>query len=276
MQVWAISLPNVKYGAHMPAEDSFTYNDNVFCVADGVTRDPIGLSDFTNLDPLEALEKYPNPSRAAKAAELCSASFVGLLENNSDTNVNAAMVECNKRIAELNQDLVCDYLENDYAATVAVGGKIVGNQLYWASIGDCQVAVFSKDGQKKFISPDGTESWGEYERKLGSKWSKPEYRVTVRRDFRNNPEQIQEGKLVSFGVLTGEKTAESFIMSGQQDLVAGDIVIFYTDGFMSFVDMPEFSQKIRDKKDFLVWQESLAATDLNKLGKERTIIVAAV
>lgn len=273
MKVWAKSLKNIQYGKILPTEDSFSYHNNVFCVADGVTRDPIGIPDFTNIDPLEALKNYPNPSPAATAAQICANTFVGQLDNHPGINVRDGLVAANERIAELNEGITCDYLENDFASCVAVGGKIIGDSLYWASIGDCRAAVFSKNGERRFITPDGTQNWIEYEQTLKNRWGKPDYRVMVRRDFRNQPTKMSNGKPVGFGVLTGEKKAESFIMSGEEKLLSGDTVVFFTDGFGPQADLSEFGQKVSNENDFLDWQKLLAEQDPDKLGKERTIIV---
>lgn len=40
------TLANNKYGHLMPEEDSFLYKDDIFCVADGITRDPTSPLDY--------------------------------------------------------------------------------------------------------------------------------------------------------------------------------------------------------------------------------------
>lgn len=275
MEAWSLSLPNVRYGAYMPNEDSLLYGKGVFCVADGVTRDPIGTPNFADKSTEEALRGYPRPSPATQAAEICTQTFIEQLEDTEETNVGAAMSLCNEKIAELNRGLVCDYLENDFAGCVAAGAKIVKDTLLWASIGDCRISVFSKNGTRKFTSTDGTENWVEYEKHHPNNWSNPEYRVTVRKEFRNT-KRLDNGKLVSFGVLTGESSAETFIQNGEVKLDVGDIIAFYTDGCAPYVSNNEFFEKVWSKEAFIKWQDSLAHENPDRFGKERTIIVVKI
>ena len=60
-------------GLNFPIEDQYYANNNEAIVADGITRDPIGISDFSKCTKEEFLKKYPRPSGAELAAkEVCS------------------------------------------------------------------------------------------------------------------------------------------------------------------------------------------------------------
>lgn len=55
-----------------PVEDQFYVSGDEAIVADGITRDPIGISDLANCSPEEFIDKYPRPSGAFLAAkEIC-------------------------------------------------------------------------------------------------------------------------------------------------------------------------------------------------------------
>ena len=51
-------------GLNFPIEDQYYANNNEAIVADGITRDPIGISDFSKCTKEEFLKKYPRPSGA--------------------------------------------------------------------------------------------------------------------------------------------------------------------------------------------------------------------
>ena len=74
MLVYTNTFENIKTkGINFPVEDQYYANDNEAIVADGITRDPIGISDFSKTTKREFLEKYPRPSGAELAAkEICS------------------------------------------------------------------------------------------------------------------------------------------------------------------------------------------------------------
>ena len=248
-----------KYGKLHPTEDAYAYDSDRFCVADGITRDPLKHPDFTGHPFEELLKDYPNPSLAKAAADMCVDEFVK----------SASLASCNHRIAELNEGKEIDYLINDFAACVAAGGQLSGHKLSWSSIGDCFVAVFDRSGQKKFASPDGVVAWTNSDDSKHGDWNKPEQRKLVRSHYRNNPDEP-----ASYGALTGEKAAEEFIKSGTVDLAPGDVVFCYSDGFAKLVDHPEFLAKVMgNKSKFEDWDHQLAKQDYAKFGHERTLLV---
>ena len=102
----------------MPPEDSMLIKERIFCVADGITRDPISPKDFTNLSTEESLNKYPNPSGARFAADIFCESFVKSLNKKVPTikAIRNAFIYGNKKINELNKKHIkkVDYLVNDF------------------------------------------------------------------------------------------------------------------------------------------------------------------
>ena len=103
-------------GFNFPIEDQYYANDNEAIVADGITRDPIGISDFSKCTKEKFLEKYPRPSGAELAArEVCN-TF-----SKATGSLVDRLIEANRSVKRLNEKCIneCDYLENDYYGTVA-------------------------------------------------------------------------------------------------------------------------------------------------------------
>lgn len=115
-----------------------------------------------------------------------------------------------------------------------------------------------------------------YKREAGlPPWYLSECRKIVRSKWRNNPDNIIDGKCVSFGAITGEKEAISFIKSGEIEIEKEDTVLLYSDGFSEFLHEQEFINKILDfnKEDFENYIVSKSTQDYEKYGKEKTIII---
>jgi len=288
--VYSICLPNSKYGYLMPPEDSFLVDGNIFCVADGITRDPISPKDFTNKKIEDILKRYPNPSGARLAADTFCGQFVRSLKNKKVNikKIRRAFIQANNSIAELNKKNIkkVDYLVNDFLSCVASGGVIKGNKLYWGAICDCGIIIYSKNGKVKFRTPNWMKPFKEYEnkyiRKKNFDWVLSEYRKIIRSEYRNNTKKIVNNKCVSYGVLTGEKEAEYFMNFGEINLTKGDLVVFYSDGFEATVKhnkffdvIYDFSKSIVDQR-FLPFTLNLALKDNEKFGKERTLIAVTL
>jgi hypothetical protein len=213
------------------------------------------------------LEDYPDPSPAAEAATVANKVFLA-----SSSNPQKAMLEANEAVAKLNEGRTVDYLANDFAGCVFVGCTVRGETLYWASIGDCFVAVFDSSGKMTFISPDGVKHWREYEWGNQGNWEKPERRKEVRQRYRNNPDEP-----VAYGALTGEQSTEHFIESGERTLQAGDLICCFSDGFHPTILHPDFFGQLQEGDEaFRSWSTKLAAKDYGRYGHERTLLIAAV
>ena len=283
--IYKVSLPNYLYGHLMPPEDSMLVEGKIFCVADGITRDPISPKDFANLSIEERLKNYPNPSGARLAADTFCESFVKYLKNEkiiSVKTIRKAFIFGNKEIDRLNKKYVkkVDYLVNDFFGCVASGGVIYKNKLFWGAICDCGIIIYNKDGKIKFQTPNWMKPFEEYERKfLGREnFGHPEYRRMIRSEYRNNPKKIINNKCVSYGALTGEKEAEKFMNFGEIKLNKGDLIVFYSDGFASTVSHRKFFKTIYQENEsltdqlFIPYTLLLAKQNPSKFGKERTLI----
>lgn len=260
-------------GLNFPVEDQYYANDNEAIVADGITRDPIGISDFSKCKKQEFLEKYPRPSGAELAArEVCST-----FSNTTGSLVNR-LIEANRSVKRLNDKFIneCDYLENDYYGTVASCISIDDNILKYAYICDCGVIVYDKDGNVKFKTEDDKELYSDpYINKIGIPWNLPAARKIVRSEYRNNLNNIVDGKCASYGALTGEETAISFIRSGLLKLEDEDIIIVYSDGFSYYLTDKDFINNIINfnKDGFEKYIEEKSKKDYEKYGKEKTLVM---
>ncbi len=260
-------------GFDFPVEDQYYASDNDAIVADGITRDPVDVSNFSECYKEEFLEKYPRPSGAELAAKEICKSF----SKTSGSLINR-LIESNKSVKKLNEKYIpkCDYLENDYYGAVASCISISDDILYYAYICDCGVIVYDKNGSIKFKTEDDKELYSDsYINKIGFPWNLPEARVIVRRDYRNNLNNIVDDKCVSYGALTGEEDAIKFIKSGQIKLEDGDIIIVYSDGFSYYLNDKGFINNIINfnKEAFEKYVEDKSKEDYEKYGKERTLII---
>ena len=260
-------------GLNFPIEDQYYANDNEAIVADGITRDPIGISDFSKCTKEEFLKKYPKPSGAELAAKEVCSTFLNI----TGSLVNR-LIEANKSVRRLNDKFIneCDYLENDYYGTVASCISIDDNILKYAYICDCGVIVYDKNGNVKFKTEDDKELYSDpYINKIGIPWNLPAARKIVRSEYRNNLNNIVDGKCVSYGALTGEETAISFIRSGQLKLEDEDIIIVYSDGFSYYLTDKDFINNLINfnKDSFEKYIEEKSKEDYEKYGKEKTLVM---
>lgn len=274
MLLYANTFENAKtINCDFPIEDQFYATDSEAIVADGITRDPIGIRDLSSRTPKEFLEKYPRPSGAELAAkEICN-SF-----SSTKGPLVERLVECNKKVKMLNERYIpiCDYLENDYFGAVASCVKIENDVLNYAYICDCGIIIYDDIGNIKFQTEDDKELYSDpFINRIGIPWNLPEARIIVRRDFRNNLEQKVNGKCVSYGAITGEPAATNFIKSGNIKLTKGDTVVVYSDGIANFLHEEEFISKIThfEKSEFEDYIENKSRTNYERYGKEKTLVV---
>lgn len=279
--IYKISLPNIKYGHLMPPEDSLLIEENIFCVADGITRDPISPKNFSSLSIENALKRYPNPSGARLAADIFCESFTKYIKNKTISlkTVQTAFTTGNRKIKTLNKNNIkkVDYLVNDFFGCCASGGAIYKNKLYWGAICDCGIIIYDRNGKIKFQTPNGMEKFEKYEKKFLQKpnfnFTRAKYRKMIRSEYRNNIKNP-----FSYGALTGERTAEGFMNFDKIDLNKGDLIVFYSDGFEHTVKHKKFFKTIYQKnknladQHFIPYTLSLAKQDYHKFGRERTLI----
>ena len=260
-------------GFNFPIEDQYYANDKEGIVADGITRDPIGISDFSKYTKEDLLKYYPRPSGAELAAKKVCESFSksrGLLVDR--------LIEANRKVRILNEKNIskCDYLENDYYGAVASCVSIEDNILNYAYICDCGVIIYDKNGNIKFKTENDKELYSDsYINKIGISWNLPEARIIVRSKYRNNLKNIIDGKCVSYGALTGEEDASHFIRSGCFYLDKGDIVLVYSDGLSNYLNDGEFINQLLyfKKEKFEDFIEKKSKEDYEKFGKEKSLIM---
>lgn len=265
-----------KYGLKESQEDYYSVKDNIFCVADGITRD---LTDGTiinfpqNEEELKYLiSKYPNPSGALLASKIFCKSVVNELSKYKKNEISEellikVMKKANKDIWEINKDRNIDYVKEDLYGTVAVGGVIIDNVLYCFSIGDCHISLLNDNLDIVFTTFNEHKQNEDYLNniyipKYGFDWSNPECRRMVRRDYRNRPEMKYKGNDISFGALTGEMEAEYYFKTYKVDLSNVKYVCAYSDGCE-----PNFENKENIKK-VIENPESI-----KERGMEKTLII---
>lgn len=259
-----------KFGvpSNIPLEDQFYFTQDTMVVADGITRDSIGCPNLNEVSREYILQNYPNPSPATKAAEVVCKTFQ---QNNDLQDLEKIMLLANANIAKLNENLVCDYLENDYAACVAASAHIENDILHYSYICDCGVIVWDKNGNIRFQTSDDKALVDPYLAKKPYPWYMPEGRVIVRRDFRNNLNNIIDGKCVSYGAFTGEKTAEAFVKTGYIKLEKGDTIAVFSDGFTPLFELPDFFENLDNLENYVKTLESQPG-----FGSEKTIIIMSL
>lgn len=274
MLLYKNTFQNIKrLNCDFPIEDQFYADDNIAIIADGITRDPIGISDFSKYTKQEWLYKYPRPSGATLAAKVCCDEF-----KKATGTLKDKLIKSNKQIKKINDKYIkkCDYLENDYYGTVASCIRIDNYKLDYAYISDCGVIIYDKNGNIKFQTEDDHELYSTpYTRKLGMPWNLPETRVIVRRDYRNNLNNIKDGRCISYGALTGEESAVEFIREGQVDLEKNDTVILYSDGFKNYLHDEDFINHIIifSKEEFEYYLDKKSNLNSDIYGEEKTIII---
>lgn len=136
--------------------------------------------------------------------------------------------------------------------------------------------IYDYQGNIKFQTDDDKLLYSDpYINKIGISWNLPEARVIVRRDFRNKPNNIKDGKCVSYGAITGESEALNFIKSGSKKIEKGDLVLLYSDGFSNFLHEEDFINEIKNfnRISFEEYVNNKSITDYDSYGKEKTIVL---
>lgn len=274
MLIYKKTFENVKTSnCNFPIEDKYYADDTKAIVADGITRDPIGILDLSKVSYEEMIKLYPRPSGAELAAKTIVETFA-----KSEGNLLEKLIKCNQEVKKLNDLYInkCDYLQNDYYGAVASCVNIEGSKLHYGYICDCGIIIYDKYGNIKFQTEDDKEKYSDfYINEIGIPWYLPEARVIVRRDYRNNLNNIQNNHCVSYGAITGEEEAISFIHTGTIDLENTDIVVIYSDGFRNLLQLPEFINLIInfDSDNFEEYIEKISKSNYEKYGKEKTLII---
>lgn len=290
-RILSLHLNDQKYFKFHPSEDSLSYTQDTFVVADGITRDPLGILNFHDFKEEDIIKAYPNPSPAKIAADTFANSFLSKFSSDIDSleKFKNAFKVGNRSIKELNNknNPNPNYLDNDYWACVAAAAHIKDSKIFWGVIGDCRIKIFDKNGKLKFASPNSVETfekffYGPNNARDNFDWFKPESRVLVRKEFRNNPGKVSNGKNIGYGALTGEETAEEFMYFGELALEKKDLLILFSDGFESTIDEPNFFElaskaiELGNIAELKSWCIELGKRDYKSFGREGSMILIQV
>ena len=263
-----------KYGMSPVAEDYFEVRPNMFCIADGVTRDTIYGESVpypeTEEEVIKWVKEYPKTSGAYETAKICVQNYIKLMLECKEVNrenMFEILKEVNNKIWEINEGRKIDYLKEDLYGCVAVGGYFDDKYLYAFSIGDCHIKAFDENFNLKFETINNHTNFEKYlsevyMKKYKYNWNDPKDRVMVRRDYRNKPDVKYNGKEVSFGVLTGEEQAMHYIDIYKIDTLNIKYICAYSDGCEPFFDSKESIDEI------ICYPQIV-----EKEGKERTLII---
>lgn len=230
----------------IPSEDYADVQGCAVAVCDGVT--------------LIHQHPYPNPSPAAKVAKLAAKTLIDMLKQ-SDGNVRVlrtAFIKANRAISEYNWQIgntprTVDFLNRQYAATVAAFGMIADSTLFWGQINDCGIMVVNSRGHiimNQILDQRSYRSFiAEHRRKGLSIKDTPEEHQFVRKNIVNNQEISYRGKPINWGVMTGESKAKYFLRTGRFRLKPQQTVLFYTDGMIPLLALASFRREVASVMD---------------------------
>ncbi len=264
----------VKNKIEFQREDFYYIENNIFCVADGVTRDLIGgeISSYpkTKEEANYIAEHYPNPSGAFEAAKIIATNFVTYLKNVKEKieedSIKEAIKNANREVWNINKDRKIDYVGEDLYCSVAVGGIITKEYLYCFGIGDCYIKVFDENKNEVFTTENDHIRMEEYENEFLKKglysWNDPRGRILIRAGIRNNSIITYKGKKVGFGALTGEESAMDFVKVYKVPLENVKYICAYSDGCMPYFENKDEIEKTLDNPD-----------RIKENGRERTLII---
>lgn len=217
----------------------------IFAVADGVTLRTKGD------------RKYPDPSGAAKVAEIFCKRVILEAEKKYDNFITKDLKEifkiANKAIADYNESQGItkkniNYYDVDFFSATAAFLLIKDKKAYWFSLCDSGIILLNKSGKRIFSSPSSQPTEGKF---LPKDWSKKDdkERSIIMHGYRNKLGKNKE--LLGYGVADGQEGALNYLNFGEIDLDGKELAIVYTDGFEHYLKLDEFN------KIFLDWPKSL-------------------
>ncbi len=261
------------YSIKYPEEDYYYLENNIFCVADGVTRDLIGGDIRPYPKTKEEAEyiasHYPNPSGAHKSSQLIADGFVKYMKESEPVSQEAvleAIKRANKDVWEINKDRKIDYVGEDLYCSEAVGGVITDEALYCFGIGDCYIKVYDKNYNELFTT-ENDHMWmekfeDEYLKGGEYNWFDPRYRLLIRGALRNNYIVTYNGEKAGYGALTGEDGAIDFVKTYKISLENAKYIAAYSDGCMPYFENKEEAEKTLQNPDRIIQN-----------GSERTLVI---
>lgn len=253
-----------------PNEDFYLVSKKypIFIVVDGVTQSHFEYNG------------YAFPAGAKAAAEIFCYSALEFLEKNLKTTkdkkalIKMAFNFANKRIWELNKNEGIperlDYYVYDYFDCVGVAGLIFENKLFYCYVGDCGLTILDKNNNLKFQTKDEVIKAAKYLEKISKKnnWNEKQKEIFWRKELRNHP----SGKY--YGTFSGQEGVKKYYAMGNQLIRKGDLIVFYTDGFVEYLKFPEFIKILRrqDKKALDNFTNQKAKENYQKFGTDRTLV----
>lgn len=253
-----------------PNEDFYLVSKRfpIFTVADGVTQ-----STF-------ASGEYSYPAGAATAAMVFCYEAIDSLENNfknknSSILLKNAFDKVNQKIREINEiegiTKKLDYLVYDYFDTVGVAGFLKKDILHYGFVGDCGLAVFNKNNKIKFQTKDQVEPARINASRKHKNWSKlslAERTIIMHKEFRN----CREGD--GYGSFSGEEGVKDYYEIGEIKLSPGDLIVFYSDGFLPYFQFKDFTAILRKQNKKMLDNFVIKKSRENpeKFGHDRTFI----
>jgi len=249
-------VENLLHRILKPVEDSYRFSQKraiSLAVADGVTRDFIGgkpaTRSFGSLLKF-LLGYYPNPSPAKEASDIFTLTFTQTNFSSRDSieEVKMRFELANSNIRDYNKTNFPNpnYLDRDLAGCTAAGALISNRDVFYGFICDCGIAFFDEKGN--LVEKTKPEMFSGKSLIPSFNWSNPNHRILWRSDYRNNPSNPN-----SFGVLTGEPKALTYLRTNYHELKDKELIILYTDGLENILQEGKFRDNLREgasRKDF--------------------------
>ncbi len=247
-----------------PFEDAMKYDaaSGAFAIADGV-----GL-----WEGIEYQGRYPKKSGSARIAMVFCDAFINHHKRNPNSNLLAAFRAGNAAAARVNvgrskYDVFRKH--NGLFAATAAMAIVKGHQLEWAHVCDAGVAVITKSGKLKWLKDECRNSFPtpqDIRRYELSMWTLF-FRTIVRNAI------TPDGKANGYGVVTGEPEVERYIERGTHQLLPGESVVLFSDGFAPYMKSPSFQKLIaraKSQKEFQAGAEKFIQEKTDFAG--RTLI----
>ena len=199
--------------ADKPNEDSYLVDEanNIYIVADGVTRDRIN-------------RHYPNPSPAKEVSQL----FVNVVHQHMRQNNHHEPIECLKQSIASANATIADHNRSytEFApSTVAIVAMIVDEYFYYAHIGDCSVYLLNSSA-KQLTTP---------QTKLIEEHANDFSKAQIRDEISNNLQHPY-----AYGIINGKQNALKFVEYHQFKLKAGMRILIASDGLDILLHRSQF------------------------------------
>lgn len=208
----------------------FSKDAGLFVVADGVSR----VADTGHCSRLAAEVFCQAMTQAFKEKQLMSDCFA---------YANAEINALNYRFG-IGSETV-DYLQKDYLCCVGFAVRFNEQSpctLEYGYIGDCGMLIYNSFYSSlwpRFLSENRVGILEEF--RDGERFcDKDAQRIFWRQTVRNRPER----SYLTYGALTGEVSALSYVQTGSVDMIDGDVVMLFSDGIRPFISDIAFRARL--------------------------------